>query len=58
MKEVATIPLELVRVAIGEWPARLKDCVNARGEHFEQFFFTFILSAKFVTNIYNRIFVS
>jgi hypothetical protein len=35
VKAAAEIPLETVRAAIAEWPARLKACVEAEGGHFE-----------------------
>jgi len=35
VKTAASIPLEVVRVMIDEWPDRLKKCVNAKGGHFE-----------------------
>lgn len=34
-KAAASIPLEVVRAAIDEWPERLKKCVKAKGGHFE-----------------------
>jgi len=35
VKAPAEIPLETVRVALAEWPERLKACVEAEGGHFE-----------------------
>lgn len=35
VKAAASIPLEVVRAAIDEWPDRLKRCVKAKGGHFE-----------------------
>lgn len=35
VKVAASIPLEVVRAAIDEWPDRLKRCVKAEGGHFE-----------------------
>jgi hypothetical protein len=35
MKSVASIPLEVVRAVIDEWPDRLKKYIYANGGHFE-----------------------
>ncbi|KAL4131321.1 hypothetical protein QTP88_008653 [Uroleucon formosanum] len=35
VKSAASIPLEVVRAVIDEWPDRLKKCINANGGHFE-----------------------
>lgn len=35
VKAVADFPLERLRSAIDEWPQRLRDCVKAKGGHFE-----------------------
>jgi len=35
VKAAPSIPLEVVRAVINEWPDRLKKCVNAKGGHFE-----------------------
>jgi len=35
VKAVASIPIEVVRAVINEWPDRLKKCVKAKGLHFE-----------------------
>lgn len=32
---VANFPIEVVRASIDKWPARLKACVKAKGNHFE-----------------------
>lgn len=35
VKAAASLPLDVVRAAIDEWPDRLKKCVKAKGGHFE-----------------------
>lgn len=35
VKAAASIPQDVVRAAIDEWPERLKKCVKAKGGHFE-----------------------
>lgn len=35
VKAAASIPLDVVRAAIDEWPGRLEKCVKAKGGHFE-----------------------
>lgn len=35
VKVAASIPLDVIRAAIDEWPGRLEKCVKAKGGHFE-----------------------
>lgn len=35
-KAVADFPLETLRNCIDEWPQRLRDCIKAKGGHFEK----------------------
>jgi hypothetical protein len=37
VKAAASIPLDVVRADIDEWPGRLEKCGKAKGGHFEQF---------------------
>jgi len=39
VKAATKIPLETARVAIAEWPERLKACVEAEGGHFEWYYY-------------------
>ena len=35
-KAVVDFPLETLRNCIDEWPQRLRDCIKAKGGHFEK----------------------
>jgi len=39
VKAAAEIPLETASAAIADWPERLKACVQAKGGHFEWYYY-------------------